>query len=102
MTNSFIEGLLKVPEHISDFRLVNRLFPATIITTTTTSFPSSSTSSRYHHSLSLWNWRETGRGKEREKRKAQDVIWLFPRLRITISYILLRSSCFVVVYPKGG
>jgi hypothetical protein len=24
MTNSFIEGLLKVPEHISDFRLANR------------------------------------------------------------------------------
>jgi len=24
MTNSFIEGLLKVPEHISDFRLTNR------------------------------------------------------------------------------
>jgi hypothetical protein len=24
MTNSFIEGLLKLPEHISDFRLANR------------------------------------------------------------------------------
>ena len=27
MTNSFIEGLLKVPEHISGFRLTNRLAP---------------------------------------------------------------------------